>query len=105
MQSLVELIKGVSKAALLGALGAAFLWKHRDDFLALTRMDIGAALGDGVSLTLSLLAWMVGGLIVIAAIDAPYQRSEEHTSELQSLIRLSYAEFCLKQNTRTLTET
>src|SRR3546814_5846492 len=73
MQSLVELIKGVSKAALLGALGAAFLWKHRDDFLALTRMDIGAALGDGVSLTLSLLAWMVGGLIVIAAIDAPYQ--------------------------------
>src|SRR3546814_14373266 len=85
MQSLVELIKGVSKAALLGALGAAFLWKHRDDFLALTRMDIGAALGDGVSLTLSLLAWMVGGLIVIAAIDAPYQwfshakRSEERS--------------------------
>lgn len=72
-QSLVELIKGVSKAALLGALGAAFLWKHRDDFLALARMDPGAALGAGVGMTLSLLAWMVGGLIVIAAIDAPYQ--------------------------------
>src|SRR3546814_9131365 len=27
-------------------------------------------------------------------------RSEEHTSELQSLMRLSYAVFCLKQNTR-----
>src|SRR3546814_2756214 len=25
-------------------------------------------------------------------------RSEEHTSELQSLMRLSYAVFCLKQN-------
>src|SRR3546814_2971203 len=25
-------------------------------------------------------------------------RSEEHTSELQSLVRLSYAVFCLKQN-------
>src|SRR3546814_5844010 len=25
-------------------------------------------------------------------------RSEEHTSELQSLIRISYAVFCLKQN-------
>lgn len=73
MQSLVELLKGVSKAALLGVLGAAFLWKHRDDFLALARMDIGAALGDGVGLTLSLLAWLTGGLIVIAAIDAPYQ--------------------------------
>src|SRR3546814_5753754 len=31
------------------------------------------------------------------------QRSEEHTSELQSLMRISYAVFCLKkkQNTRT----
>src|SRR3546814_2612628 len=27
-------------------------------------------------------------------------RSEEHTSELQSLMRISYAVFCLKQNTR-----
>src|SRR3546814_2590355 len=28
---------------------------------------------------------------------APMQRSEEHTSELQSLMRISYAVFCLKQ--------
>src|SRR3546814_2043084 len=28
-------------------------------------------------------------------------RSEEHTSELQSLMRLSYAVFCLKQKTKT----
>src|SRR3546814_6750432 len=32
-----------------------------------------------------------------------FQRSEEHTSELQSLMRISYAVFCLKkQNTKTL---
>src|SRR3546814_8384253 len=29
-----------------------------------------------------------------------YFRSEEHTSELQSLMRISYAVFCLKKNTR-----
>src|SRR3546814_6245741 len=29
------------------------------------------------------------------------QRSEEHTSELQSLMRISYAVFCLKQTTTT----
>src|SRR3546814_8877239 len=29
------------------------------------------------------------------------QRSEEHTSELQSLMRISYAVFCLKKNTKT----
>src|SRR3546814_2676311 len=30
------------------------------------------------------------------------RRSEEHTSELQSLMRLSYAVFCLKKKTSTL---
>src|SRR3546814_1496312 len=29
------------------------------------------------------------------------RRSEEHTSELQSLMRISYAVFCLKQKIRT----
>src|SRR3546814_6663411 len=28
----------------------------------------------------------------------PQDRSEEHTSELQSLMRISYAVFCLKKN-------
>src|SRR3546814_9685910 len=30
----------------------------------------------------------------------PEVRSEEHTSELQSLMRISYAVFCLKKNKR-----
>src|SRR3546814_5688050 len=30
------------------------------------------------------------------------QRSEEHTSELQSLMRISYAVFCLKKKTSTI---
>src|SRR3546814_7909752 len=34
------------------------------------------------------------GLFVVEAIG--HQRSEEHTSELQSLMRISYAVFCLK---------
>src|SRR3546814_3422637 len=31
------------------------------------------------------------------------ERSEEHTSELQSLMRISYAVFCLKKKTKTKT--
>src|SRR3546814_7413477 len=31
------------------------------------------------------------------ALDAVRDRSEEHTSELQSLMRISYAVFCLKK--------
>src|SRR3546814_3349759 len=33
------------------------------------------------------------------AYDMPEERSEEHTSELQSLMRISYAVFCLKKKT------
>src|SRR3546814_4984226 len=32
----------------------------------------------------------------------PDRRSEEHTSELQSLMRISYAVFCLKKKTKKL---
>src|SRR3546814_9974123 len=32
---------------------------------------------------------------------APLNRSEEHTSELQSLMRISYAVFCLKKKNKT----
>src|SRR3546814_7672633 len=32
------------------------------------------------------------------------QRSEEHTSELQSLMRISYAVFCLKKKKKTKTK-
>src|SRR3546814_9295405 len=34
---------------------------------------------------------------------ADHARSEEHTSELQSLMRISYADFCLKKNKQNAT--
>src|SRR3546814_1129758 len=56
------------------------------------------------------LAWIIGWdlileLLTAAAVIAKYWgiylatvfRSEEHTSELQSLMRISYAVFCLKK--------
>src|SRR3546814_7697349 len=46
----------------------------------------------------------------VTAVDAPdphvpLRRSEEHTSELQSLMRISYAVFCLKKKTQNNTIT
>src|SRR3546814_8148883 len=37
---------------------------------------------------------------VMAAVTKAVHRSEEHTSELQSLMRISYAVFCLKNKTK-----
>src|SRR3546814_6124363 len=36
---------------------------------------------------------------------AGFSRSEEHTSELQSLLRISYAVFCLKKKNNTINTT
>src|SRR3546814_6105491 len=44
------------------------------------------------------------GDVPLDVIDNPFGRSEEHTSELQSLMRISYAVFCLKQNTNYYTD-
>src|SRR3546814_7048289 len=50
-----------------------------------------------------------GGNVTTGAISGPPSsisgRSEEHTSELQSLMRISYAVFCLKKKNINTTET
>src|SRR3546814_3248685 len=54
----------------------------------------GDAVDDAVAVPLEHVAWpphLPAGFGVEAA------RSEEHTSELQSLMRISYAVFCLKK--------
>src|SRR3546814_6751284 len=51
----------------------------RDDFGRIDRVIVNAGLGKGQPL------------------GTGYFRSEEHTSELQSLMRISYAVFCLKK--------
>src|SRR3546814_9056006 len=41
---------------------------------------------------------VAGGLVgPVHVLDDEQERSEEHTSELQSLMRISYAVFCLKK--------
>src|SRR3546814_2336986 len=47
----------------------------------------------------------VGFIQAPARIKATPRRSEEHTSELQSLMRISYAVFCLKKKKKTNTIT
>src|SRR3546814_7462303 len=42
-----------------------------------------------------------GVIVQLGGQTALKMRSEEHTSELQSLMRISYAVFCLKKKTET----
>src|SRR3546814_9547810 len=45
-------------------------------------------------------AWLSVAILLVVAILSYLDRSEEHTSELQSLMRISYAVFCLKKKKR-----
>src|SRR3546814_8084659 len=86
------------------AISAAYRNKGGMRMEALERELVGLAFcwrldrRDGVSMGLTShdRDLMVDGLIYRAS-----PRSEEHTSELQSLMRSSYAVFCLKKKTKT----
>src|SRR3546814_2634546 len=45
----------------------------------------------------------IGELAAVRTDRSRFRRSEEHTSELQSLMRISYAVFCLKKKTEYMT--
>src|SRR3546814_4478957 len=70
------------------------------EFLAKALRNAGhhvVAVGDGLDAMESLDGFRADLLLA----DVVMPRSEEHTSELQSLIRNSYAVFCLKKTNHT----
>src|SRR3546814_1586974 len=79
--------------------------------LALVRrhptMMIGGALLTAMVLAALLAPWLFTVDPIrfnpVNRLKTPSERSEEHTSELQSLMRISYAVFCL--NTKTINYT
>src|SRR3546814_4425542 len=96
---------GVNDPKILAAMGSV----PREDFVeagrrAVAYADLAAPVGQGRAL---LPPEVLGQLLERAALTgnekalviggATGYRSEEHTSELQSLMRISYAVFCLKK--------
>src|SRR3546814_5186075 len=61
---------------------------------------VGLSLLAGIGLDLMPLAFADAPIWLAAFLGSPLARSEEHTSEIQSLMRISYAVFCLKKQIR-----
>src|SRR3546814_2943870 len=84
---------------------------HRDERLDMARLAIALQIGVRARqrprqprlVGVKALRPLVDAAIAVPRPDRPdqkgeqHQRSEEHTSELQSLMRISYAVFCLKK--------
>src|SRR3546814_9756758 len=77
-------------------------WKHLPEGRQGARMALAVTAMGGLA--------MIAGMLILGDIAGSYDiteilrhgdaikaRSEEHTSELQSLMRISYAVFCLKK--------
>src|SRR3546814_7402112 len=71
---------------LLSGLYAVVSWRRGGQTLGMRPWRLAVVGADG-----SVPSWR--------ALCVRYARSEEHTSELQSLMRISYAVFCLKKKT------
>src|SRR3546814_4464373 len=61
----------------------------------------GIAGGECATFAARAIGYGIPGLRVDGNDFLAVYRSEEHTSELQSLMRISYAVFCLKKKTKT----
>src|SRR3546814_9813475 len=75
-------------------LGAGIRWRRRRPVLGAVEFGSGGEATGGGELIQKLPSGQIH-----------YTRSEEHTSELQSLMRISYAVFCLKKKKKTQTRT
>src|SRR3546814_4768920 len=79
-----------------GAFALAIIFAGRHDLMIGARRGSPLAVGYGEG------AMFLGSdALALAPLTDRicYLRSEEHTSELQSLMRITYALFCLKKNT------
>jgi flagellar biosynthetic protein FlhB len=73
MRGWVELAKSLGKFGLVGTAGGIVLWLERDEMLGLSAEPIGVAVTHAITLTGEALLALTGALVLIAAIDVPFQ--------------------------------
>lgn len=73
LMSFVELGKAILKTILLGGIGLFLLWKYRNEILVLNNEDVYLAIRHSGSLIIWLIMIVVSSLIIVVAIDVPFQ--------------------------------
>ena len=72
-QTVVELIKALAKAALVGGVAVWVIWRYHDDMLSLMHVAPSAALIKALTLVAMCCAFIVASLLVIVMLDVPWQ--------------------------------
>src|SRR3546814_9648809 len=96
IQDPISRTQGVGDFMVFGSANAMRIWLDpaKLNSYQLTPSDVIAAVR---AQNVQVSAGQLGGLPTRDNVQLTATRSEEHTSELQSLMRISYAVFCLKQ--------
>src|SRR3546814_2391214 len=100
-QSVASGVGFIALAGVSAEFGVVMLIYLKQAFAARTDGDVAAGGREGALLRVRpkamTVAVILAGLFPILIGTGTGSRSEEHTSELQSLMRISYAVFCLKK--------
>ncbi len=90
--SLVELVKSVLKVTLIAGIGAFALRAQLDTLLFLADLPIEQAIEKALIAVLLTVLYMVSGLILVAALDVPYQLYE-HKKKMRMTLKEVKDEF------------
>jgi flagellar biosynthetic protein FlhB len=70
---LVELLKALAKCLLVGGVAAIVIYAFMDDAIALGRMPVERGIAAAGGLVGTAFIWMSAALVVVAAVDVPFQ--------------------------------
>jgi flagellar biosynthetic protein FlhB len=73
MRGAVELVKAFAKFAVVAVIAVIFLWTKTSEMMGLGMEPTAAGIGHAITLSGQALLACAGGLVLIAAIDVPFQ--------------------------------
>ena len=76
MHSLMELLKAIAKAIIVGGVGAWVIWHNKDGVMLLMSQPLVSAIPQLGHLMWNCFIAIMGGMLLIAAVDVPFQLYE-----------------------------
>ncbi|KVH50563.1 flagellar biosynthesis protein FlhB [Burkholderia diffusa] len=73
IQGPIQLGMSLAKTIVVGGIGGIAIWRSKDELLGLATRPLGSALADAMHLVAVCCGTTVAGMLVVAALDVPYQ--------------------------------
>jgi flagellar biosynthetic protein FlhB len=78
IQGPIQLGMSIAKTLVVGGIGGVAIWRSKDELLGLATQPLDTALVDALHLVAVCCGTTVAGMLVVAALDVPYQLWQYH---------------------------